>query len=96
MTAPSTTPRPRLVSLLRSAGIGVATVELIFLTVWMGLTLGLIESVQPYLRALRPVLLDSLSALIAGMAVAAVIGASAGLAAAAIRGVVTRAMRPPD
>jgi hypothetical protein len=96
VTATPTTPRPFLASLLRSAGIGVAAVELVFLTIWMGLTLGLIESVQPYLRPLRPVLLDSLPALLAGMAVAAVIGGVAGLAIAAIRRAMARKARSRD
>lgn len=90
MTVASMTFRPLLVSLLRSAGIGVATVELAFLTIWVGLTLGLIESAGPYPRPLRLALLDSLPALVAGMAVAAVTGASAGLAIAAIRGAARR------
>lgn len=96
MPANPTTPRPPLVRLLRSAGIGVAAVEMVFLVAWMGLTLGLIERAWPYLGPLDPVLLDSLPALAAGMAAAAVIGGSAGLAVAAIRGVVTRARQPRD
>ncbi|MBI5940302.1 MAG: hypothetical protein HY859_07740 [Caulobacterales bacterium] len=76
--------------LLRYLGIGVATAELAFLVVWLGLILGLLDGFAPYLWSLSPILLDSLPALFTGMSAAAVLGAAAGLVAAAVHDLLRR------
>lgn len=94
MTMPPTNPKPAWSRLVRYVGIGVAMVELAFLTVWMGLVFGLLDGFAPYLWSLSPILMDSLPALFTGMSAAAVLGTAAGLIAAAIHDLLGRsAMR---
>ena len=76
--------------LLRYVGIGVATVELAFLIVWLGLIFGLLDGFAPYLWSLSPILMDSLPALFTGMSAAAVLGTAAGLVAAAVHDLLGR------
>lgn len=66
--------------LLRRAGIGVATIELLYLVFWMGRDLGLLES-APFAWSVggRP---GSLTQLVEGMVLAGTVGAVCGLMAA--------------